>query len=179
MASSPGAPGWIGPLLAVLLLGLAACGDGATGPSEVPPVSAQPGEVACGRPFAPPAAGTLRLSGDFARSVPAGRPTLSGTVEVTSRDALRGVAAPAADAFLVSDGRIVTMPLPQDAVGVRWELAAGETRRVEATASLLSCEPGGGPLPPGSYELYARVVLTLDDAAPRQAFGGPWPLRLR
>jgi hypothetical protein len=32
---------------------------------------------------------------------------------------------------------------------------------------------------PGSYELYARVVLTPDDGAAVESFGGPWPLRVR
>jgi len=119
------------------------------------------------------------LAGRFVQSVPAGQQTVSGTVEVAGREAVRGVAAPAADVFLVGEGRVVTMPLAQDAIGVRWELAAGETKSMAATASLLSCEPDGGPLAPGSYALYARVVLTPDDGAAQRAFGGPWPLRVR
>jgi hypothetical protein len=100
-------------------------------------------------------------------------------VEVTSGEAVRGVAAAAADVFLVRDDRVVTTPVAQDAIGIRWELAAGETRTMPALASLVSCEPQGGPLPPGEYELYARVVVTPDDGAAQQAFGGPWPLRVR
>ena len=143
-------------------------------------MNSEPGEVRCGRPIDLPAPGGLRLAGRFPETVPAGRPTVGGIVEVTSREAVRGVAAPAADVFLVRDDQVVTMPMAQDAIGVRWELAAGETRRMPATASLVSCEPDGGPLPPGRYELYARVVLTADDDGPPQtAFGGPWPLRLR
>jgi len=172
----------VGPLLAVLVLGVAACRDSEVGGSvgaEESLVKSEPGEVACGRPFQLPASGGLRLAGRFAESVPAAQQTVSGMVEVTSREALRGVAAPAADVFLVREGRVVTTPMAQDAIGVRWELAAGETRGMAATASLVSCEPEGGPLPPGGYELYARVLLTPDDGAAQRAFGGPWRLRLR
>lgn len=173
--------GRVGPFLAVLVVGLAGCGDGAVGGSEAEEsrVQSESGEVACGRPFKLPASGGLRFSGRFADSVPVGQQTLRGTVNVTSRQAVRGVAAPAADAFLVRDGRVVTTPLAQDAIGVRWDLAAGETKSVTATASLVSCEPEGGPLPPALYELYARVVLTADDGAAQRAYGGPWPLRVR
>ena len=143
-------------------------------------MSSEAGQVRCGRPIDLPAPGGLRLVGRFPESVPAGQPTVGGIVEVTSRDAVRGVAAPAADVFLVRDDQVVTTPMAQDAIGVRWELAAGETRRMPAMGSLVSCDPDGRPLPPGRYELYARVVLTADDDGPPQtAFGGPWPLRLR
>ena len=88
----------------------------------------------------------LRLVVRFPESVPAGQQTVSGTVEVTSREAMRGVAPPAADVFLVRDDRVVTTPVAQDAIGIRWELAAGETRTMPALASLVSCEAAGGPL---------------------------------
>jgi hypothetical protein len=71
------------------------------------------------------------------------------------------------------------MPLPQDAIGVRWELAAGDKKSVPAIASLVSCEPNGGPVAPGDYELYAQFVLTPDDGAPTTAYGGPWPLAVQ
>jgi hypothetical protein len=138
-----------------------------------------PGEVRCGRPFQLPGGIGLRLLARFPESVPAGQQTLSGTVEVTSREAMRGVAPAAADVFLVLDDRVVTTPVAQDAIGIRWELELGETRTMPALASLASCEPEGGPLPPGDYELYARVVVTPDDGAARPAFGGPWRLRVR
>jgi hypothetical protein len=166
---------------AALVLATQGCGDGAGGTSKaeksrVNPVS---GEVRCGRPFRLPPPAGLKLVARFPEGVPAGRQTVSVTVEVTGREATRGVAAPAADVFVVRDGRVVTAPVAQDATGVRWELAAGETRRLPATASLVSCEPDGGPLPPGRYELYARLLLTADDGAAQPAFGGPWPLRVQ
>jgi hypothetical protein len=173
-------------LIAVLVLGATGCGEdgGGGGPagSEESKVETEsreaPGEVDCGRPFQLPASGELRLVGRFPESVPAGQQTVSGTVEVTTKEAVRGVAAARADAFLVREGRVVTTPLVQDALGVRWDLAAGEAKKVPGTASLVSCEPNGGPVPPGEYELYAGMVLTPDDGAPTRSFGGPWPLRV-
>ena len=140
---------------------------------------AQSGQVRCGRPIELPAEGALRLVGRFPQSVPAGQRTVAGVIEVTSREPVRGVAAPAADVFLVRDGQVVTTPLAQDAIGVRWELAAGETKKMPALASLMSCDADAGPLPPGPYELYARVVLTPYGGPAQTAFGGPWRLRLR
>lgn len=172
----------MGALLAVLVLGVAGCSDGAVGGSvgaEESRVKPESGEVRCGRPFQLPAAGGLRMVARFPDSVQAGQQAVSGSVEITSREAIRGVAAPAADVFLVRDDQVVAMPMPQDAIGVQWELAAGETRTVPAKASLVSCESHGGPLPPGRYELYARMVLTPDDAAVLRAFGGPWRLGVR
>lgn len=142
-------------------------------------MDSDPGEVRCGRPFELPAPGGLQLLARIPESVPAGQQALSGTVEVTSREAVRGVWPAAADVFLVRDDQVVTTPVAHDAVGVRWELAAGETKSMPALASLTSCEPDGAPLPPGRYELYARVVVTPDDGDAQQAFGGPWRLRVR
>jgi hypothetical protein len=174
--------GRVWPLLAVLVLGVAACRSGAAGGSveaEESRVNSESGQVRCGRPFQLPAPVGLRLVARFPNSVPAGQQTVGGMVEVTSRDAMRGVAPAAADVFLVRDERVVTTPVAQDAIGIRWELAAGETRTMPALASLVSCEPDGGPLPPGGYELYARLVVTADNGAAQPAFGGPWRLGVR
>jgi hypothetical protein len=170
------------PLLAVLVLAIGGCRDGAAGGSvgaEESRVNSDAGEVRCGSPFRLPPPAGLRLAARFPESVPAGQETLGGMVEITSQDVLQGVGPAAADAFLVRDDRVVTTPVAQDAIGIRWELAAGETRTMSALASLVSCEPDGGPLPPGGYELYARVVVTRDDGAAQRAFGGPWRLRVR
>jgi hypothetical protein len=167
------------PLLAVLVLGVAGCGGGGSVEAEESRVNSDPGDVQCGRQFQLPGPVGLRLVARFPESVPAGQQTLSGKVEVTSRKAMRGVAPAAADVFLVRDDQVVTTPVPQDAIGIRWELAAGETRAMPALASLVSCEPDGGPLASGGYELYARVVVTTDDGAAQRAFGGPWRLRVR
>jgi hypothetical protein len=170
--------GRVGARLAVLVLGVAGCGDSVEGGS-VEAEETQSGEVRCRRPFRLPAAGGLRLVARFPETVQAGQPAVSGRVDVGSREAVRGVAAPAADVFLVRDDQVVAMPMAQDAIGVRWELAAGETRSVRAIASLVSCTSHGGPLPPGQYELYARFVLTPDDGDAVRAFGGPWRLGVR
>jgi hypothetical protein len=116
------------------------------------------------------------LEGRFPNTVGAGQHAVNGTVEVSADQPVRGMAAPAADAFLVSEGKVVTTPLPQDAMAVRFDLAAGETKSVAAMGSLVSCGQAGGPVPPGDYELYARFVLIPDDGEPAPAFGGPWPL---
>jgi hypothetical protein len=85
---------------------------------------------------------------------------------------VRGVAAPHADMFLVKGGRVVTLPVPQDAVGVRWQLAAGVPKRVSGEVTLVSCEPDGGRLGPGTYELYARIAV-FPDSGPVLEFIGP------
>lgn len=133
----------------------------------------------CGQPFRPPAGGGLTLTGSFPATVRAGEPAVTGTVEVTSRKEARGVTSPGADVFLVRDGRVATVPVPQDAIGVRWDLAPGRTERLPAEATLVSCDPGGGTVPPGTYELYARVLFTPDDGVGVESFGGPWPLEVR
>jgi hypothetical protein len=133
----------------------------------------------CGQQFRQPAGGGLALTGRFPTIAPAGEQAVTGTVEVTSREAIRGVTTPRVDAFLVRDGRIATVPTAQDSIGVRLDLAPGEVKSLPGEATLVSCAPGGGSVRPGTYELYARVVLTPDDGAGVEAFGGPWPLEVR
>jgi hypothetical protein len=141
--------------------------------------------LGCGRPFRVPAgAGLLTLTGRFPEVAPAGAQVVSGVVEVTSRLPVRGVVLPQAEVFLVRDGRVATVPVVQDAMGRRLELAPGRTERLPGEATLVSCQSGAGPVPPGTYELYARVVFTPDDGAPDreasvESFGGPWPLQVR
>jgi hypothetical protein len=137
----------------------------------------------------PAGAGLLTLTGRFPAVAPAGAQVVGGVVEVTSRVLVRGVVLPQAEVFLVRDGRVATMPVLQDAMGVRLELAPGRTERLPGEATLVSCEPGTGPVHPGTYQLYARVVLTPDSGAPDdwapdrgasvESFGGPWPLEVR
>jgi len=109
---------------------------------------------------------------------------VAGTVEVANENqVVGGVVAPLADVFLVRNGRIATLPLPQDLVGMRLELAAGEIERLPAQATLSPCDPAGGSadgsLRPGTYELYVRVMLNHDDGSSLEAIGGPWPLEVR
>jgi hypothetical protein len=138
-----------------------------------------PTPLECGQPFQPPAAGALTLTGRFPATAPAGSQAITGTVEITSRQAVRGVSTPRADVFLARNGRIATLPGAQNLLGIRWDLAPGETQHLPAEATLLSCDPDGGSVPPGTYQLYARVMIIPDDAAGIECFGGPWPLEVR
>jgi len=137
----------------------------------------------CGRPFRRPSGGELSLTGRFPGVVHASERAVSGTVEVAgANEGLRGVVTPNADVFLVRDGRIATLPLPQDLVGMRLELDPGKVESLAAQATLLPCEGGsaaGESLPPGTYELYVRVVLNHDDGSSVESVGGPWQLEVR
>jgi hypothetical protein len=135
--------------------------------------------LTCGTPFQRPADGALTLTGRFPTTVRATDGVVAGTVEVTSHGAGRGIIAPGADVFLVQDGRLTTVPMAQDAMGVRLELAPGTTKRLPANGTLVSCDPSGRPLAAGRYELYTRVVLLADDGPNGESFGGPWPLEVR
>ena len=132
----------------------------------------------CGRALRAPAAGALVLTARFPAAAEAGTGVLSGTVEVLAEEAVRGTVGPQADALLVRDGRVVALPLAQDAVGTTWDLAAGQRVRLDAAVTLVDCA-GGGPLPPGTYELHVRLALVDDEGRPRTHGGGPWPLELR
>lgn len=183
--------GWTAMLLLAVVVATAGCGGGSavggrpepeasieehvTGPAPVIGTTA----LECGQPFRPPAGGGLTLTGRFPATAPAGERAVTGTVEVTSREAVRGVVTPRADVFLVRDGRVATVPMAQDLMGIRWDLAPGKIEHLPGEARLVSCDPGGGSVRPGTYELYARVVFTPDDGAGVESFGGPWPLELR
>jgi hypothetical protein len=173
-----------------LVLALSACGsstDGeGSGPGEAPEPSRvtsgeapEPSRIACGESFELPSPGRIRVEAQFPRTAAAGRPMLRGTAEVTTAEAVRGVTSGNVDGFLVRDGLVVTTPLPQTDIGIPWNTAAGEVRKVPAVASLVSCRPGGEPLTAGEYELYVVVTITPDDGKPIQAFGGPSSLRLK
>jgi hypothetical protein len=178
-------------VLTTVALTTVSCGSGAasgaadlrTSPKEMVTMDPTPTTgtaiPGCGRPFRPPAGGALTLTGRFPATAPAGQGSVTGTVEATSRVAVRGVLTPSADVFLVRDGRVATMPVPQDSMGVRWDLAPGESKWLPGEATLISCEPAGGSVRPGSYQLYARVLIAPDDGAAVESFGGPWPLQVR
>lgn len=179
-------------LLVGVLVATIGCGENRTATGSPDPETS-PGEsvivdptpangtttVECGRPFQLPPAGRLTLTGRFPTSVAAGERTVAGTVEVTSQVALRGVAHPSADVFLVRDGRVVTVPAVQDSIGVRLDLEPGKAERLPGAATLMSCDPSGTRVSPGAYQLYAHVLLTLDDTTIVESFGGPWPLEVR
>jgi hypothetical protein len=126
----------------------------------------------------------LTLTGRFPAVVNTSERAVSGTVEVASaKEVVRGVVSPSADVYLVRNGRIATLPLPQDLVGMRLEIAPGKVEKLPAQVTLAPCESGGGAgsgtLRPGRYELYGRVVLNHDDGTSVVSIGGPWPLEVR
>ena len=143
------------------------------------PTTRVPNGLECGALLEPTGEGGLTVTGRFPHEVVAGEQTVAGTVEVAAgRQEVRGVVTPQADVFLVRDGRIVTLPVPQDAVGMRVDLADGRVERMPATATLAPCS-GARALERGSYQLYVRVVLNHDDGSETDSTGGPWPLEVR
>jgi hypothetical protein len=140
---------------------------------------ASPTPLECGGPFRLPATRPLlTVSGQFPARTPAKDGSVSSQVNVTAGGAVRGVMAPSADGFLVRDGRIVTLPAPQDLMGVRLTLAPGTVRRLPALVTLEPCAAGTAALPPGPYELYVRVVVNRDDGSALESFGGPWAIEV-
>ena len=124
------------------------------------------------------------MTGSFPAGVSSGQATVSGTVEIASEDEVaRGVILSQADVFLVQNGCIATLPLPQDLVGKRLDLAPGMVETLPAQVTLSPCNVGDGAghgsLRPGTYELYARVLLIHDDGSSVESIGGPWPLEVR
>ena len=141
--------------------------------------SPSPAALECGASFVPTEEGALTLVARFPSAVSAREESVSGTVAVAANHtAARGVVTPLADAFLLRDGHVVTLPMPQDSLGQVLDLAAGAVERLPATASLLPCA-GDGVLAPGTYDLWVRVVLNHDDGSHTDSFGGPCPLEVR
>lgn len=144
-----------------------------------PPTPPAGSSLECGARFGPTAAGALTVTGRFPAVAAAAEQVVNGAVEVVaSRSAARGVVTPMAEAFLVRNGRIVTLPVPQDAVGRDLALSEGSVERLPAVAALVPCA-GGDTLSSGTYDLYVRVVLNRDDGTRTEAVGGPWPLEVR
>ena len=143
------------------------------------PASPSSGALECGAPFEPTKRGVLTVTATFPAAVSAEEQLVSGTVAVaaTGREA-RGVVTPLADAFLVREGRIVTLPMPQDAVGQELDLTDGKREELPASATLVPCS-GGHALAAGTYDLYVRVILNHDDGSRSESLGGPWPLEVR
>lgn len=177
---------------ALALLLAAGCGSGEPGarsgsqspssPEETMatdlPLNREGGGLQCGAELAPVTRGLLKVNGRFPAAVSALERVVTGSVDVTSnsREA-SGVVTPQADAFLVHDGRIVTLPLPQDSIGRELDLKDGKVERLPAVASLVPCSGASG-LAPGSYDVYARVVLNNADGSRADSIGGPWPLEV-
>jgi hypothetical protein len=175
-------------MLSLLATALAAAGCAGSGPGGGPDAvasaegservrSVDSGGIECGQPVPAPTGAGLTLVARFPAAARTGG-LVTGTVEVRSQGAIRGVVGPRAEAFLIRAGRVVTAPVAQDLSGRRWNLAPGGVEHLPADAQLTACQPGGGPLPPGEYQLYTRLVITLDDGPRVAAVGGPWTLRV-
>ena len=172
-------------LLLMLALLLAGCGSEAPGPgTQKPPspeeavmtdlpTSPEPAVLECGAPFKQATSGPLTMNGDFPTRVSATEHMVTGTVSVISAmSEARGVVTHQAEAFLVRDGRIVTLPMPQDSIGQRLDLTDDKVAQLPAAATLVPC--AGGALAMGSYDLWVRVVLNYDDGSRADSLGGPW-----
>lgn len=134
----------------------------------------------CGRPPPATTSGVLHLEGVFPTVVDGTAQVVVGQVTVTSASAVVGVSAGAADVVLARDDVLVTMPLPQDAIGRRVDLQAGDSLTLPAVGSMVGCAPGVEALAPGTYDLHARVVVVPDDdPSPHVVIGGPWSLQVR
>jgi hypothetical protein len=143
------------------------------------PSSPGPATLECGEAVGPSTGGVLTVTAHFPGAVSADEQMVKGSVAVEARKGVaRGVVTPQAEAFLVRDGHIVTLPVPQDAVGRSLDLANGRVERMPAMATLVPCS-GGGVLAQGTYDLYVRVVLNHDDGSQVDSLGGPWPLEVR
>ncbi len=147
--------------------------------TDRPPPSAGPVSLECGAQFRAQAGGQLTVTGHFPTAASAAEQVVIGTVELAAHGrAARGVVTSQADAFLVRDGRIVTLPVPQDSIGRRLDLTEGSVERMPAIAALVPCS-GGDAVKTGTYDLYVRVVLNHDDGTRTESLGGPWPLEVR
>ncbi|MFV2088649.1 hypothetical protein [Micromonospora sp. LOL_021] len=145
--------------------------------NPAPTTSTDP--LGCGQPFETSGDGVLTVDGRFPSTASGTDRAVTGTVEVTGRRAVRGVVSPRAEVFLVRQGAVAAVPAAQDLIGVQWDLAVGDVEQLPGDVPLVSCEPAGGPVPAGDYELYARVVIVPADGTDRLvSFGGPWPLRV-
>jgi hypothetical protein len=139
---------------------------------------AEPIQPQCGATFRLPDPGPLTLTGRFPATVTTATGVFNGSVTATATEPVTGVSTAAAEAFLVRDGTVVTLPPPLDALGAPWALAAGGTRELTVAGAVTSCAPGGGTVAAGRYEVYARVVITGDDGRSVVSYGGPWQIEV-
>jgi hypothetical protein len=157
-------------------------GPGTPGPEEslVTDLPASPTTAGeCGAVFVGTTPGPLVVTAQVPATVASREQVLALEVSAAARaGVVRGVVTPQAEAFLVRDDRVVTLPVPQDSVGRGLRLGDGAVQRLPTTATLVPCS-GAGALAPGGYDLYVRVVLNHDDGSRTDSLGGPWPLTLR
>jgi hypothetical protein len=119
----------------------------------------------------------LAMTGQFPPGADRGGDgTFTGSVTVTGAG-VAGVASPDADVYVVQAGMVVSTPGPKDSVGQQVDLGSAAGATFTAPGSIASCE-SGEPLPAGSYDIYAAVVVNQADGSVVIATGGPWPLAI-
>jgi hypothetical protein len=132
----------------------------------------------CGQAFRRQPAEGFTLTGFFPTVVRRSEGVVSGTVAFEGKGESReAVMSRVADLFLVQDGLVVALPLPQDGAGVSVTVAAGKAVTVSANCLLTPCDSADSApalLEPGAYESYARILLNYDDGSHVECFGGPW-----
>jgi hypothetical protein len=117
----------------------------------------------------------LAMTGQFPPGADrSGDGTLTGSVTVTGTG-VTGVASPDADVYVVQAGMVVSTPGPKDSVGQQVDLGSAAGATFAAPGSIASCD-SGEPLPAGSYDIYAAVLVNQADGSVGVAAGGPWPL---
>jgi hypothetical protein len=170
-------------------------GDGDRGETPVPA-----GECGGPAPVAPAmdpsaATGPLMLSLDVPAEVTGGR--LTGTATVTNGGSHRisGFTGVVPDYFVVGDARVVTTPAARRENAIALDLAPGNTKAFPVDIALVRCDasateaadktpmsagPPGSPLPPGDYQVIARLsVFTGTGNAETLLQTGPIAFRLR
>jgi hypothetical protein len=119
----------------------------------------------------------LAMTGQFPPAADRGGDgTFTGSVAVTGTG-VTGVASPDADVYLVQAGMVVSTPGPKDSVGQQVDLGSAAGATFAAPGSIASCD-SGEPLPAGSYDIYAAVLVNQADGSVGVAAGGPWPLAI-
>jgi hypothetical protein len=117
----------------------------------------------------------LAMTGQFPPAADRGGDGIfTGSVAVTGTG-VTGVASPDADVYLVQAGMVVSTPGPKDSVGQQVDLGSAAGATFAAPGSIASCD-SGEPLPAGSYDIYAAVLVNQADGSVGVAAGGPWPL---
>ena len=121
----------------------------------------------------------LVIMGEFPSLVErAGDGSFTGSVTVTNHGPLlTGVSSPEADVFVVQAGEVVSTPLAQDLIARPIALETGASQSISARGSMLRCTDGD-LLPVGSYDVFAVLVIHVDDGSQTVTSGGPWSIRV-
>ena len=157
-------------------------GRDATTPEEqaVPtdlPTSPTPGGLECGARVGS-TGGTLTLTARFPASAAVGAQQVDGTVTLGASAGAQGVVTPRRRPSSSVTAASSRCRWPRTPSADSWISPAIVRRSLPASVRLVPCA-GEGVLAPGTYDLYARVVVNLEDGSRADSLGGPWPLELR